>query len=495
MRAEVAISVFGGLSFLATALPTSDVPSSDLTRRQNIDFDLVNNTPDPVVAADNTTNYNQVAAIAAVKDEILKDPVPEDAGTITRRDIVVSNSVGYSSNLQLTGAAINAPLNCNGASAYNIAHPPAKGSAKTCQFYSTYALYKNDVYQGQYCSMYTQAWSTSYATNKGQWRGKDHYTIDQSFIATNTTNSGDVSCPSDIAYLSANGADFCTAYINYKPSTSVVTSVTTPLTSTLPSTVTEHITVAAYTTDIQTDLQTVTVTANQKRGVPTPASISSWSPSRISVACSAIATGVVTSTTVLTASTPYSTTITTQTQTETLTISVVSVTSMTSTATASPTAKTNLIRDPGFELSEDTSPWLSLNPNVHTDRISSSVDAHSGNSYVTLVSKDRNVGVYGQIISGLFSDKSYTMKFAHRQEYGSACFVQVYLDSVDQYYGAASYAPNYVYYAGLSDEEAYVTTSFLLTPPARASDLLMFFEYFCMASGTVRIDDVSLTLN
>lgn len=39
---------------------------------------------------------------------------------------------------------------CTAQSQYNTAHPPSDRPAQTCQFYNTYALYKNDVYQGQY---------------------------------------------------------------------------------------------------------------------------------------------------------------------------------------------------------------------------------------------------------------------------------------------------------------------------------------------------------
>lgn len=39
---------------------------------------------------------------------------------------------------------------CSAQSQYNTAHPPQDRPAQTCQFYNTYALYKNDMYQGQY---------------------------------------------------------------------------------------------------------------------------------------------------------------------------------------------------------------------------------------------------------------------------------------------------------------------------------------------------------
>lgn len=41
------------------------------------------------------------------------------------------------------------------------------------------------------CStLYNQTWDSSYATNTGQWRGNDHYTIQNSYIASNASNFG-----------------------------------------------------------------------------------------------------------------------------------------------------------------------------------------------------------------------------------------------------------------------------------------------------------------
>lgn len=37
---------------------------------------------------------------------------------------------------------------------------------------------------------YSKSWSAAYATNTGQWRGDDHYTISQSYSFTNSTSPG-----------------------------------------------------------------------------------------------------------------------------------------------------------------------------------------------------------------------------------------------------------------------------------------------------------------
>jgi hypothetical protein len=167
------------ITALNSSFPSSD-PASEgaetLRRRQEIDFDLVESTPDPVIAPGNYTNYNQQAAIDAVVADITQDPLPQ------KRDVLVSKGnyntapLGFTSISVSSSAAINAPLNCNGAdtfmgsklfnsgpfdeslcaaactaqNVYNLKHPPASGSPKLCRFYNTYVLLKNETSQGQY---------------------------------------------------------------------------------------------------------------------------------------------------------------------------------------------------------------------------------------------------------------------------------------------------------------------------------------------------------
>lgn len=177
---------------------------------------------------------------------------------------------GYTGPTYLGTSAMNAPLDCNGKdtymgyklfidtpfdprlcsaacdaqTAYNFAYPPSDGTKpKACTFFNTYLLSKNGINQGQYCSMYTQAWSTKYATNDGQWRGTDHYTISYSFSFGNSTNSGNPVCPSDISYLQSSGSAFCTSYIGYTPP-----AVTQSVTQTKLVTVTAAATAFAVTT-------------------------------------------------------------------------------------------------------------------------------------------------------------------------------------------------------------------------------------------------------
>lgn len=62
----------------------SDVPH--VLRRQNIDFQLVDDTPEPTIVPDNSTDYNQQAAILEVLASINDDPLPQDS-PLGKRDI------------------------------------------------------------------------------------------------------------------------------------------------------------------------------------------------------------------------------------------------------------------------------------------------------------------------------------------------------------------------------------------------------------------------
>ncbi|CAD0115023.1 unnamed protein product [Aureobasidium uvarum] len=406
----------------------SDAPS--IARRQDIGFQLVDDSPEPTIAPDNSTNYNQQAAISEVVASINDDPLPQD-NSLSRRDMVVSTSSGYTDNLPLPGAAINAPLNCNGAdtymgaklftsgtfdttlcatacsaqSAYNFAHPPSKGSPKTCQFYNTYVLYKDNVYQGQYCSMYTQAWDASYATNKGQWR--------------------DVSCPSDVPYLSANGADFCSSYINYQPPVSTSIIVSTPALSVVTSTSTSITTTVSYATEVQTSVASTTTLiippANKKRAMSTPVSISTWSPSRISKACSAVATGSTTTSTTATAATPYSTLVTIGVQTQTSTSSTTTTTVVVSTATVQPV---NIVKRPGFEGGTGSESWQLLPNPGGWQIINDPSQAHSGNNYLVL-SANSSLNQWADSVQTLHTVAGkYTLQFSYSYQFDSpGCYL------------------------------------------------------------------------
>ena len=54
-------------------------------------------------------------------------------------------------------------------------------------FFNAYVLSKNAIPQGLYCSMYNQTWGPSYATNYGQYRGSDRYTVSESYSYTKSS--------------------------------------------------------------------------------------------------------------------------------------------------------------------------------------------------------------------------------------------------------------------------------------------------------------------
>lgn len=185
------------------------------------------------LATDPTVSCTNPASITVIKCVYWGGPV--DASTAVnkgqwRRDfrVVIAGSNGYTSNAIATPegyqspavlgqGAINAPLDCNGKdtsmgvkiftdgpfdagrcaaactsqSAYNIAHPPKDQAPMTCQFFNTYVLYKNKAPVGQYCSLYNETWAPAFATNKGQYRGTDKYTINYSYAFSNTTANAD----------------------------------------------------------------------------------------------------------------------------------------------------------------------------------------------------------------------------------------------------------------------------------------------------------------
>ncbi|KAI1260411.1 hypothetical protein F5Y18DRAFT_257260 [Xylariaceae sp. FL1019] len=146
-------------------------------------------------------------------------------------EVVIAGSNGYMktrvpevsgyTGVSLGDAAINAPLNCLGqdtfmgskifstsyfdpnlcaaacasTTKYDVEHTAAGEAPKICNYFVTFLAAENGTPQGQYCSLYTQSWDKSYATNDGQWRGTDHYTNEYAFAYTNSICGGNPACP------------------------------------------------------------------------------------------------------------------------------------------------------------------------------------------------------------------------------------------------------------------------------------------------------------
>ncbi|KAG9577130.1 hypothetical protein KCU77_g23611, partial [Aureobasidium melanogenum] len=181
---------------------------------------------------------------------------------------------------------------CQAQNAYNTAHPPNNGApVKLCNFFNTYILYLNKTsnVQGQYCALYTEAWDSSYATNKGQYRGNDHYMIEYSYTFTNTSNpgfnpkQGDTNGAVHQASIDINYATlqpFCSSAFGYSAPVATVTpsTVVTPLvTSTVLSTITA--TAEVYKRAAVTDASAA---------LSTPAVLKKYPVSVLSSACSMV---------------------------------------------------------------------------------------------------------------------------------------------------------------------------------------------------------------
>ncbi|KAI4920641.1 uncharacterized protein J4E92_008284 [Alternaria infectoria] len=331
-------------------------------------------------------------AVANIKCSFWGGPVYTDTANNNGQwreqfEVAIAGSNGYSSlttqsaegykQVELKNNAINSPLDCNKQGSYMgyklfvqpafdaklcaaackeqnkwaTEHPPADGKPQLCRYFNTYILLKNGVSQGQYCSMYTQEWDASFATNDGQYRGDDHYTIQYSFGFTDESDDGVPVCPSDISYLKSSGDEFCSSYIGYSQPTTTATATATitpaPQTATITRTVTSTstsgiaiVTAAKFngrharradnstevTNDVVVDPYEIAIVAVktlsheddpsisklndtmaaelnravEKRDLVTPASIAAWPTSKISAACSQVATGTVTTTQTIT---------------------------------------------------------------------------------------------------------------------------------------------------------------------------------------------------
>lgn len=195
---------------------------------------------------------------------------------------------------------------CDAQTKYNLATAPKDGTpAKVCKFFNTYLLQAKlangtIVPQGQYCSLYTEAWSSTYAVNGGQWRGQDQYTVDYSFGYAKIASSSDVS--PTVGYTS--GAVYQARQdMTYSPSS--LTAVFQPFCSSLLKYTSPVASATALTTTTpvvtSTVFSTTTAAANAKRAASSlsvPAVLTKYPASVYASACSLIVTSpTVTSTT------------------------------------------------------------------------------------------------------------------------------------------------------------------------------------------------------
>ncbi|CAD0046852.1 unnamed protein product [Aureobasidium pullulans] len=243
---------------------------------------------------------------------------------------------GYSDATYLNNAAINAPYDalgyntymgakvfatgpfnatlcaeaCNAQNVYNIANPPADGApVQTCQFFNTYLLFLNNTQAlGQYCAMYSSAWTSKYATKVEQWRGNDRYTVQFSYSFSNITNPGTTpnkaaavaQAKEEIAYFTLQG--YCSTLLAYNDMNAYVTATSTksPV-STVTTTTTLKIKASSSSSSsssakISSSSSSLKASSLSKRAVAsavsTPAGLTKYPASVLSSACSALVTSV-----------------------------------------------------------------------------------------------------------------------------------------------------------------------------------------------------------
>jgi hypothetical protein len=71
---------------------------------------------------------------------------------------------------------------CTAQTAYNSRHPPAApAKPNVCNQVVVYVLSDNNQPQGVQCAMYSESWASNYATNLGQYRGSEYWSVTQAY--------------------------------------------------------------------------------------------------------------------------------------------------------------------------------------------------------------------------------------------------------------------------------------------------------------------------
>ncbi|KAF2680372.1 hypothetical protein K458DRAFT_407388 [Lentithecium fluviatile CBS 122367] len=334
-----------------------------------------------VIAGSNGYTNTQVDSVPGYTGTYLDKKAIKAPSDCNGRDTYITQKT-FSDGAPFSAARCAAA--CEAETQFNIDH---LNSRSICRFFNTYVLLKNGDPQGQVCNLYNQTWTPEYATEEGQWRGSDHYTISYSMSFSNNTNPGAPICSSDIDYLNSTPENqaFCSSFISYQPSTvstsaastvSTFTITTSTLTSTsipVPTTTTTTVTAAPARLRVRQGEEEIIANATAsiildplelhppsnatatlaRRALQTPASITAWPATQISAACSQVATGVTTQTVVTSTATVYTST---QTNTATTTTTAVrSTVTVTSTVAAAPSPTCVYIKEvsSGYHLWQD----------------------------------------------------------------------------------------------------------------------------------------------
>ncbi|KXJ89201.1 hypothetical protein Micbo1qcDRAFT_197027 [Microdochium bolleyi] len=284
---------------------------------------------------------------ASLNQASMQAPLRDCAGTWTYMGYKIYTNQPF--DPRLCSAA------CDAQTEYNIAHPPASGKPSKCAAFGTYLVHKQtssgSSITGQMCTMYTSDFAATYATNTGSTDADGtKWTFSNSFWYSKADRQP--ICTSSIDYLKTEGQEFCSSYISYSAPQATVSTTVTPAerivaTETSTTTVTtagvntvtgnaqwkrglrfarQEVTpdsapaptpapiaslatidavietvdnLGPSTVAILTEYTTGAAPTNgtaplARRAVPTPASVAGWAASRISEACSSVATGTAT---------------------------------------------------------------------------------------------------------------------------------------------------------------------------------------------------------
>ncbi|KAI9801928.1 MAG: hypothetical protein M1833_002243 [Piccolia ochrophora] len=136
-----------------------------------------------------SNGYNKVAPPPALAG--FDGPTELDGAINAPLDNGVNTYMGQKYFNQAYDPAVCATA-CQSQTAYNKRHP-TDGKYKPCNFFTAYVITVNEAPQGLYCALYSRSWDESYATNHGQWRGSDFYSVVNAYSYTlNPTDSGTI---------------------------------------------------------------------------------------------------------------------------------------------------------------------------------------------------------------------------------------------------------------------------------------------------------------
>lgn len=119
--------------------------------------------------------------------------------------------------------------------------------------------------------MYTEAWNSTWATNTGQYRGTDKYTIAYSYSFVNSTDPGKPAIPCPVASATSvikaqTLQPYCSSLLGY---TTPITTIVSTQSTAVPSTTVVDTSIPLTTTTITTT-SLVAVTQIKKRDLSEP---------------------------------------------------------------------------------------------------------------------------------------------------------------------------------------------------------------------------------